>query len=101
VYTEGHLLGDPLLRYNRNPNKLAEIADSLKEYAGESLNEVLLLVRKISGQTKKKVDPIVIIQKKLRSDPDRLKQVEEEVTKEIELIINEVMGIFAGGIKNA
>ncbi|NVM37541.1 MAG: thiamine pyrophosphate-dependent dehydrogenase E1 component subunit alpha [Candidatus Lokiarchaeota archaeon] len=100
VHTEGHLLGDPLLRYNRNPNMLAEVANSLKEYAGKSLDEVLLLLRKIGGQVKKRVDPIVIIQKKLKNDPDRLKQIDEEVTKEIEQIINKALEIFEGGMKN-
>jgi pyruvate dehydrogenase E1 component alpha subunit len=100
VHTEGHFLGDPLLRYNRNPNLLAEVADSLKKYAGKSLDDVLLLLRKIGGQTKKKVDPIVIIQKKLKNDSDRLKQIEEEVNREIEQIVNRVLEIFEGGMKN-
>ncbi|MGB5910526.1 MAG: thiamine pyrophosphate-dependent dehydrogenase E1 component subunit alpha [Promethearchaeia archaeon] len=100
VHKEGHFLGDVLLRYHRNPTMLAEVADSLKEYAGESLDEVILLLRKIGGQLKKKVDPIVVIQKKLKNDPDRLKQIEEEVTKEIEQIINSALSIFKGGMKN-
>ncbi|MFX1355304.1 MAG: thiamine pyrophosphate-dependent dehydrogenase E1 component subunit alpha [Promethearchaeota archaeon] len=100
VHTEGHLLGDPLLRYNRNPDMLAEVADSLKKYAGKSLDEVLLILRKIGGQTKKKVDPIVILQKKLKDDPDRIKQIEEEVTKEVEQSINKALEIFGGGSKN-
>ncbi len=101
VHTEGHFLGDPLLRYQRNPTLLAEVAESLKEYPGDSLDEILLLFRKIGGQTKKKVDPIVIIQKKLKNDPDRLKKIEEEVSKEIEQIINKSLEISEGGIKNA
>ncbi len=101
VHTEGHFLGDPLLRYQRNPNLLAEVVEPLKEYPGKSLDEILLLFRKIGGQTKKKVDPIVIIQKKLKNDPDRLKQIEEEVSKEIENIINKALEIFEGGMKNA
>ena len=59
-----------------------------------------MLLRKIGGQTKKKVDPIVITQKKLKDDPDRLKQIEEEVAKEIEQIINKALEISEGGIKN-
>ena len=100
VHKEGHFLGDPLLRYNRNPAMLAEVADSLKQYAGESLDEVLLLLRKIGGQLKKKADPIVLIQKKLKNDPNRLKQIEEEVTKDIEQIVNSALKIFKGGMKN-
>ncbi|MFX0019220.1 MAG: thiamine pyrophosphate-dependent dehydrogenase E1 component subunit alpha [Promethearchaeota archaeon] len=100
VHKEGHFLGDPLLRYNRNPSMLAEVADSLKEYAGESLDEVLLLLSKIRGQLKKKVDPIVVIQKKLKNNPDRLKQIEEEVSIEIEQIVNNALNIFTGGMKN-
>ena len=98
VHMEGHFLGDPLLRYYRDPNMLAEVADSLKEYSGESLNEVLLLLRKIGGQLKKKFDPIVFTQKKLKDDADRLKQIEEEVNKEIKQIINKALDI--GGMKN-
>ncbi|MFX0034382.1 MAG: thiamine pyrophosphate-dependent dehydrogenase E1 component subunit alpha [Candidatus Hermodarchaeota archaeon] len=101
VHTEGHFLGDPLLRYQRNPNLLAEVVEPLKEYPGKSLDEILLLFRKIGGQTKKKTDPIVIIQKKLKSDPDRLKQIEEEVVREIEQSINKTLEIFEGGMKNA
>lgn len=100
VHTEGHFLGDLLLRYYRNPNMLAEVAGSLKEYAGKNLDEILSLLRKIGGQTKKKFDPIVITQKKLKSEPDRLKQLEEEVTKEIEKSVNKALEIFEGGIKN-
>lgn len=100
VHKEGHFLGDPLLRYQRNPAMLAEVANSLKEYAGESLDEVLLLLRKIGGQLKKKVDPIVVIQKKLKDDPDRLKKIEEEVAIEIEQIIKSTLKIFKGGMKN-
>ena len=100
VHKEGHLLGDPLVRYYRNPNMLTEASDSLKEYSGESLNEVLLLLRKIGGQLKKKVDPIVVIQKKLKNDADRLKQIEEELTKEIEQIVKNALEIFKGGMKN-
>lgn len=98
VHMEGHFLGDPLLRYYRDPIMLAEVADSLKEYSGESLNEVLLLLRKIGGQLKKKFDPIVFTQKKLKADADRLKQIEEEVNKEIKQIVNKALDI--GGMKN-
>jgi pyruvate dehydrogenase E1 component alpha subunit len=98
VHLEGHFLGDPLLRYHRDPNMLAEVADSLKEYSGESLNEILLLLRKIGGQLKKKFDPIIFTQKKLKDNADRLKQIEDEVTKEITQIVNKVSD--TGGIKN-
>ncbi|MFW9998806.1 MAG: thiamine pyrophosphate-dependent dehydrogenase E1 component subunit alpha [Candidatus Hodarchaeota archaeon] len=101
VHTEAHFLGDPLLRYQRNPNLLAEVVKPLKEYPGESLDEILLLFRKIGGQTKKKVDPIVVTQKKLKNDPDRLKKIEEEVSRKIEQTINKALEIFEGGMKNA
>lgn len=100
THMEGHFLGDLLLRNNRDPVMMAETADSLKQYAGESLNEVLLLVRKIGGQTKKKGDPIVFIKKKLKDNEDRLKQIEEEVTKEIEEIVSKALEINKGGMKN-
>ena len=82
-----------------NPNLLAEVADSLKEYPGESLDEILMLLRKIGNQTKKKFDPITNIQKKLKTDPERLKQIEEEVTNEIKQIINKTFEI-KGGLNN-
>jgi len=100
VHMEGHYLGDPLLRYSKDPVRMIEIADSLKQYAGESLDEVLLLLRKIGGQTKKKWDPIVFTQKKLKEDTDRLKQIEEEVTKEIEEKVNSALEISKGGMNN-
>jgi len=101
VHIEGHFLGDPLLRYQRNPNLLAEVVEPLKKYPGKGLDEILLLFRKIGGQTKKKVDPIVITQKKLKSDPNRLKQIEEKVAREIEQLINKALEIFERGMKNA
>ncbi|MEE9379746.1 MAG: thiamine pyrophosphate-dependent dehydrogenase E1 component subunit alpha [Candidatus Lokiarchaeia archaeon] len=100
THMEGHFLGDLLLRLNRDPVMMAETADSLKQYAGESLNEVLLLLRKIGAQTKKKGDPIIFIKKKLKDDADRLKQIEEEVAKEIEQIVNNALEISKGGMKN-
>jgi pyruvate dehydrogenase E1 component alpha subunit len=100
VHTEGHLLGDLLLRYHRNPNMLAEAADSLKQYAGESVDEVLLLLRKIGGQLKKKFDPIVFTQKKLKDNAERLEQIEEEITKEIEEVVYKALEIFKGGVKD-
>jgi len=100
VHTEGHFLGDLLLRYNRNPNMLAEVANSLKQYAGKSLDEVLFLLRKIGGQTKKKLDPVTIIQKKLKDSPDRLKEIEDELINEIEQFVSKTLEIFEGGIKN-
>jgi pyruvate dehydrogenase E1 component alpha subunit len=100
VHMEGHFLGDQLLMYNRNPAMMIETADSLKQYAGESLDEILMLLRKIGGQTKKKWDPIVFIKKKLKDDADRLKQIEEEVTKEIEQVVNNALEISKGGMKN-
>ncbi|MFX1366370.1 MAG: thiamine pyrophosphate-dependent dehydrogenase E1 component subunit alpha [Promethearchaeota archaeon] len=100
VHTEGHFLGDLLLRYNRNPNLLTEVVDSLKKYAGKNLDEVLLLLRKIGGQTKKRVDPIAIIQKKLRHESERLKQIDQQLSNEIEQSINNVLEISEGGMKN-
>ncbi|MFW9952731.1 MAG: thiamine pyrophosphate-dependent dehydrogenase E1 component subunit alpha [Candidatus Thorarchaeota archaeon] len=100
VHTEGHFLGDLLLRYYRNPNMLTEVADSLKEYAGENLDEILLLLRKIGGQTKKKLDPLVVIQKMLKDEPDRLIQIEKEVDMEIEQLVKRALEIFEGGTKN-
>jgi hypothetical protein len=79
---------------------MAQTADSLKQYAGESLDEVLLLVRKIGAQTKKKGDPIVFTQKKLKEEEDRLKKIEEEVASEIEELVNKALGINKGGINN-
>jgi len=61
---------------------------------------VLLLLRKIGGQTKKKGDPIVFIKKKLKDEADRLKQIEEEVAKDIEQIVNKALEISKGVMKN-
>jgi TPP-dependent pyruvate/acetoin dehydrogenase alpha subunit len=100
AHMEGHFLGDPLLRYYRNPTMLAEVADSLKEYAGESLDEILLLLRKIGGQLKKKMDPLILIQKKLKNETDRLKLMEEELSKEIKQIVNKTLELYKGGMEN-
>ena len=100
THLEGHLLGDLLLRNNRDPALMTETADSLKQYAGESLDEVLLLVRKIGGQTKKKGDPIIFIKKRLKDEEDRLNLIEEEVTKDIEQLVNQALEISKGGMEN-
>jgi pyruvate dehydrogenase E1 component alpha subunit len=99
VHLEGHLLGDLLVRVSRNPKTLAEITEPLKEYA-ENLGEILSIVRKIGGQFKKRMDPLVVIQKKLKNDADKLKQIEEEVSKEIEQIVKKALEIYEGGINN-
>ncbi|MFX1447168.1 MAG: thiamine pyrophosphate-dependent dehydrogenase E1 component subunit alpha [Promethearchaeota archaeon] len=100
THMEAHLLGDLLLRNNRDPILMAETANALKQYAGESLDEILLLVRKIGGQTKKKGDPIVFIKKKLKEDENRLKQIEEEISKEIEELVDKALEIHKGGMKH-
>ncbi len=99
THMEAHLLGDLLLRNNQDPVMMAETAEPLKQYAGESLDEVLLLVRKIGAQTKKKGDPIVFTKKKLKDEEDRLKQIEEDVAKEIEELTSKALEIYKGGIK--
>ncbi len=99
VHLEGHLLGDLLVRLYRNPNMLTEVSEPLQEFS-ENLDEIFLILRKIGGQFKKRMDPIVVIQKKLKNDADRLKQMEEELTKEIEQIVKNALEIYEGGIKN-
>jgi TPP-dependent pyruvate/acetoin dehydrogenase alpha subunit len=59
-----------------------------------------LLLRKVGDQTKKRQDPITIVQKKLKNDPDHLEQIEREVTKEIEQKVNKALEIFEGGEDN-
>jgi TPP-dependent pyruvate/acetoin dehydrogenase alpha subunit len=99
VHLEGHMLGDLLVRTYRNPNMLAEVSESLQENS-ENIDEILLILRNIGGQFKKRMDPIVVIKKKLKNDADRLKQIEEEVTKEIKQITKNALEIYEGGIKN-
>lgn len=99
VHLEGHLLGDLLIRLYRNPSMLKEAFESLQEYS-ENMGEILLILRKIGGQFKKRLDPIVNVQKKLKNDADRLKQIEGEVTKEIEQIVKSALEINEGGINN-
>ncbi len=99
VHLEGHMLGDLLVRTYRNPTMLAEVSESLQKYS-ENIDEILLILRNIGGQFKKRMDPIVVIKKKLKIDADRLKEIEKEVTKEIEQIIKNALEIYEGGIKN-
>ncbi|MBY8986270.1 MAG: thiamine pyrophosphate-dependent dehydrogenase E1 component subunit alpha [Candidatus Lokiarchaeota archaeon] len=99
VHLEGHYLGDLLVRTSRNPNMLAETTEPLKEYS-ENLGEILSIVRKIGGQFKKRMDPLVVIQKKLKNDADKLKKIEQEESKEIEQIVKKTLEIHEGGINN-
>ncbi len=97
---EGHFLGDPLIRITKNPLK------EMKDMAGpllksvfkpkgaavrertDSLGSVTLLL----GQTTKTQyflhkDPLELLRKKLKSDKNRIEQMEDKIEREIEQIV--------------
>ena len=100
VHPEGHFLGDPLLRISRHPVR------EIKKVAGPLLKSVVKVKgASVSGRTGglgtvtsliskstrehvfAKKDPIKIVRERLKIDKDRLKQVEESVSEEIEAAV--------------
>jgi len=108
VHKTGHFLGDPLLRFHETPIKmfwqqtgpLMKSTFSIKGAAvherGGSLVRVFSLISKSGKQRKKKIDPLVVDEKKLKEDKARLKEIEEAVSKEVEAAVNRALDIFQG-----
>lgn len=97
---EGHFLGDPLLRIARHPiGEMKETAGPLLKSAtkmkgGSPPDRVRSLgtVASLVGKTTKdrfwgRGDPLEVTKGKLKSDKQRLKDVEEEVSREIQEVV--------------
>lgn len=99
-HIEGHFLGDPLLRLARNPiTEMGKMAGSLIKAAtklkgtslkerGRGLGAITSLLGKTTRELRgKQKDPVALTRKKLKSDPDRLQKLEDDVKKEIENVV--------------
>ncbi|MBN2412404.1 thiamine pyrophosphate-dependent dehydrogenase E1 component subunit alpha [candidate division KSB1 bacterium] len=103
---EGHFLGDPLIRITKNPLKeMKDMAPALlksilkpKGAAVRERTESLSSVTSILGQTTKAQffnfnDPLDMTRKELKSDKNRLEQLEEKIEQEIkQIVINALNG---------
>jgi pyruvate dehydrogenase E1 component alpha subunit len=105
VHPEGHFLGDPLIRIARHPIKeMAKVAGPLAKSAakrkgagltrrGGSLGRVTSLIAKtIKEQTVPAKDPLHLAGKRLKSDKQKMKALEERITEEIRNIVAEATG---------
>lgn len=95
VHLEGHFLGDPLLRFTRQPlQELKEtIGPMLRSFArrkgaslrdrAESLGSITSVEAAARKQTAKESDPLERARQKLAADPYRLLELEVEVREEM------------------
>ena len=97
---EGHFLGDPLLRIARHPvSEMKDIAGPLLKSAtkmegGSPPDRIRSLgtITSLIGKTTKdrfwgRGDPLEVTKGKLKSDKQRLKDLEEEVIREIQEVV--------------
>jgi pyruvate dehydrogenase E1 component alpha subunit len=101
---EGHFLGDPLIRIARSPLKemkdmAGPLLKSVSKLKGSSLSkrtESLGSVSSVLGKTFKRQlfkgnDPIELLRKRISSDKDRLKSVEEAVAMELRISLEKAL----------
>lgn len=104
--TQGHFLGDPLLRIVNEPVKeLARITGPLFKsavsFSGASLKERVRSLKNIAsllGKTAKhrfsgEQDPLLILRKKI-SEQEEIISIEEEVNKEMKGMVEEVLRMY-------
>jgi acetoin:2,6-dichlorophenolindophenol oxidoreductase subunit alpha len=100
THLEGHFLGDPLLRITRQPVKgFAPYAIPLTQAAtgseggaiwqrAESLMNITKLLGSMANDHRlHKADPVARLRRKLLSEKDRLDQIEQAVSDEIESVV--------------
>jgi acetoin:2,6-dichlorophenolindophenol oxidoreductase subunit alpha len=99
-HSEGHFLGDPLIRITRDPLKeMTKITGPLLKSSAKikgasplkrfgSLGAVMsVLGRTAKEQLIKQKDPVDLIRKTLKIEKGRLKELEESIKREIEQVI--------------
>jgi pyruvate dehydrogenase E1 component alpha subunit len=103
----GHFLGDPLLRIVTKPVKeLGKIAPGLiksttRTKGGplkdriESLKDVLSLLGRTANDRFSEVsDPLMLLRKKLKNEIKEIETVEADVSREMDLVVEEVLKIY-------
>ncbi len=110
VHSEGHFLGDPLLRVHKTPVKtmgklsgplvksVASVRGAGIPDRGDSLGNVLSLITRSRDQMKKKYDPVEKLRKGLAFDKNRLKEIEKTVKNEIASVVNRALEIYYGTV---
>ena len=104
LHSEGHFLGDPLLRIARNPVKeMKKIAGpllkSVTKVKGASVTKrtggLCTVTSLISKTTKEQVfnqkDPLRIVRGKLKAEKVRLQALEDKINEEIRNVVAEVL----------
>jgi len=112
IHIEGHFLGDPLIRLSRHPIKeggkmAGPMIKALLKKKGASIAEKTTALKDIGGMTGKVIkkqdikeqDPLFLTRQKLTVDKERLLQLENEISREIEKILTTVENehAFKGG----
>jgi len=111
IHREGHFLGDPLLRFQKDPinefkNALGPLIKAMFAKKGtkipsriKNMIKTISLIIKSGSQLKKKSDPMNLILKDLReltNEEDLFKKIEEKVDNEIDQIVKKVFEIYGG-----
>lgn len=106
VHLEGHFLGDPLLGITRSPlsqmrQKSIPFLKSVASRNGANFSERLKGIKRISAlaaeaarQSRKSQDPMTLTRKRLSSEKNRLRKLEEEVKTEVEETVNRVLDAY-------
>ncbi len=100
LHPEGHFLGDPLLRIARHPvQEMKKVAGpllkSVTKFKGATVikrTDGLGKVTSILGKTTKeqifyRKDPLKVVRRKLQTEKDRIKRIEEMVSEEIRAVV--------------
>jgi len=103
IHIEGHFLGDPLIRLSRHPIKeggkmAGPMIKALLKKKGASISEKTKVLKDIGGmagevikkQDIKEQDPLFLTRQKLSVDKERLLNLENEISIEIEKIFTTV-----------
>jgi len=100
LHPEGHFLGDPLLRIARHPVKeikkvAGPLLKSVTKFKGANVikrTDGLGKVTSIIGKTTReqifsRKDPLKVVRRKLQTEKDRLKRLEENANEEIQTVV--------------
>lgn len=106
---EGHFLGDPLIRMARHPVKemkglagpllksvTKKKGTSLGQRAGSLRGVSSLLGRTIKSQRMKEKDPLAFLRRKIISDKQRLKRIENEGKEEMQAVVDKALQMVTG-----
>jgi len=104
MHPEGHFLGDPLLRITRRPLKeMSKISipliKSITKMKGSSISErtsslgtvTTLIGKTIKEHTFDQKDPLNILKEKLKSNKDKIEEIENKLREEIQNVVHESM----------